>query len=85
MGGLVLAMIARVSLAHTGRPLQAPRLMGPAFLLFHLGAMARVFLTPWLPRAGLVATALCWIAAFALFVFCHGPMLCRPRVDGQPG
>ncbi|MDR2678370.1 MAG: NnrS family protein, partial [Zoogloeaceae bacterium] len=38
MGGLVLAMIARVSLAHTGRPLQAPRLMGPAFLLFHLGA-----------------------------------------------
>ncbi|MDR2259462.1 MAG: NnrS family protein [Azoarcus sp.] len=85
MGGLVLAMIARVSLAHTGRPLEAPRLMGHAFLLFHLGAAARIFLTPWLPRAGLMVAASCWIAAFGLFLLCCGPMLCRPRVDGQPG
>ncbi|MDR2129488.1 MAG: NnrS family protein [Burkholderiaceae bacterium] len=85
MGGLILAMIVRVSLAHTGRALQAPRTMHAAFLLFHLGAAARVFLAFWLPRAGLLIAAICWIAAFALFVAVHGPMLCRPRVDGKPG
>ncbi|MDR3352317.1 MAG: NnrS family protein, partial [Zoogloeaceae bacterium] len=85
MGGLILAMIVRVSLAHTGRPLEAPQAMGYAFLLFHLGAAARIFLIFWLPLAGLVIAATLWVMAFALFLFCHGPMLCRPRVDGQAG
>jgi len=85
MGGLILAMIARVSLAHTGRSLEAPRPMGYAFVLFHLGAAARVFLTPWLPLPGIIITSICWIIAFGLFILCHGPMLCLPRVDGEEG
>ncbi|MCL2021443.1 MAG: NnrS family protein [Betaproteobacteria bacterium] len=85
MGGLILAMVARVSLAHTGRSLEAPRPMAYAFILFHIGAAARVFFTPWLPSSGLIIAALCWMLAFGFFVLCHGPMLCLPRVDGEEG
>jgi uncharacterized protein involved in response to NO len=85
MGGLILAMIARVSLGHTGRPLQAPRPMAYAFALFHLGAAARVFLAAVWPLPGLAIASACWIAAFGIFVVCYAPMLCSPRVDGQAG
>ena len=85
MGGLILAMIVRVSIAHTGRPLDTPRPMGYAFILFHLGVAARVFLTPWLPMLGLIISTLCWALAFALFVLCHAKMLSLPRVDGKDG
>ncbi|SDH50354.1 NnrS family protein [Pseudomonas panipatensis] len=85
VGGLILAMIARVSLGHTGRALNPPAAMAWAFALLNLGVTARVFLVAWLPVAGLSLAALCWGAAFALFAWCYGPMLWRPRVDGQPG
>ena len=29
--------------------------------------------------------AACWGLAFALFVVHYAPMLCKPRLDGQPG
>ncbi|MCL2021216.1 MAG: NnrS family protein [Betaproteobacteria bacterium] len=85
MGGMILAMIARVSLAHTGRSLELPHPMVYAFILFHIGAVARVFLTPWLPLSGLVISAICWAIAFGLFVICYGKTLCLPRVDGEDG
>lgn len=85
VGGLVLAMVARVSLGHTGRPLQPPRAMAWAFALVNLGAAARVLLPPFLPLGGLLLAGACWTAAFGLFVGYYGPLLCRPRLDGQPG
>src|SRR5690606_19409903 len=42
MGGLILAMMARVSLGHTGRALQPPRAMAWALGLLNLGALIRV-------------------------------------------
>ncbi|MFI8747100.1 NnrS family protein [Pseudomonas sp. NPDC077186] len=81
MGGLILAMMARVSLGHTGRPLQPPKAMAWAFALLNLGALIRVAAGGvWLWLA-----ALCWGLAFALFVVHYAPMLCRARVDGHPG
>jgi uncharacterized protein involved in response to NO len=85
MGGLILAMVARVSLGHTGRPLQPPQAMAWAFALLNLGATARVLLPPFFPLGGLHLAGAAWVAAFGLFVWHYGPMLCRPRVDGQPG
>lgn len=85
MGGLILAMVARVSLGHTGRPLQPPATMAWAFALVNLGAAARVLLPPFFPLGGLHLAGAAWVAAFALFVWHYGPMLCRPRLDGQPG
>lgn len=81
LGGLVLAMMARVSLGHTGRPLQPPKAMAWAFAVLNLGALIRVAAGgSWLWLA-----ALCWGLAFALFVVHYAPVLCRARVDGHPG
>ncbi len=85
MGGLILAMVARVSLGHTGRPLTPPRGMGLAFVLIQLAGFARVLLIEVWPLAGLWLAAVCWVTAFALFAWGYGPMLCRARVDGHPG
>ena len=81
MGGLILAMMARVSLGHTGRALQPPQAMAWAFGLLNLGALIRVSAgSSWLWLA-----ALCWAVAFALFAWHYAPMLCQARVDGHPG
>ncbi|GHT81687.1 hypothetical protein AGMMS49543_04790 [Betaproteobacteria bacterium] len=85
MGGLILAMISRVSLGHTGRPLQAPAAMSWAFILLNLATVARVFIAPWHYPAALTLAAVCWTAAFGLFAWHYAPMLCRARVDGRPG
>lgn len=85
VGGLILAMVARVSLGHTGRPLQPPKAMAWAFALLNLGVLARVLLVLWLPLQGLSVAAGCWVLAFLLFAWHYGPMFWRPRVDGQPG
>lgn len=85
VGGLILAMIARVSLGHTGRPLQPPKAMAWAFALLNLGVLARVLLVVWLPLEGLTLAAACWIVAFLLFAWHYAPMYWQPRVDGQPG
>ncbi|WP_342622580.1 NnrS family protein [Pseudomonas alkylphenolica] len=85
MAGLILAMIARVSLGHTGRPLQPPAGMTLAFILLNLAGVSRVLLVLWLPSAGLWLAALCWVGAFALYAWRYAPMLLRARVDGHPG
>ena len=85
MGGLILAMIARVSLGHTGRPLQPPRAMIAAFILLQLGTLARVLLVEFWPVGSLHLAATCWAIAFGLFVIFYAPMLCRTRADGHPG
>jgi len=85
MSGLILAMIARVTLGHTGRPLQLPAGIVGAFVLFNLGTAARVFLSVIWPVGGLWLAAACWALAFALYVWRYAPMLVSPRVDGHPG
>lgn len=85
MSGLILAMIARVTLGHTGRPLQLPSGIVAAFVLFNLGAAARVFLASEWPMTGLWVAAVCWALAFALYAWRYAPMLVAARVDGHPG
>ena len=85
MGGLILGMVARVSLGHTGRSLEPPAGMTLAFILLQLACLCRVLLIAFWPLGGLWLAGLCWSLAFALFVWRYGPMLCRARVDGHPG
>lgn len=85
MGGLILAMIARVSLGHTGRPLQLPRGMGVGFVLMNLACVCRVFLVGVWPVVGLWMAGVCWCVGFGLYLWRYGPMLWRARVDGHPG
>lgn len=85
MSGLILAMIARVTLGHTGRPLQLPAGIGWAFVLFNLGSVARVFVYPAWPLPGLALASACWTLALALYAWRYAPMLLSARVDGHPG
>lgn len=79
MSGLILAMIARVSLGHTGRPLKPAAAMSVAFVLINLAALLRIWLAPVWPQAGFWLAAMGWSGAFGLFVWCYAAILCRPR------
>lgn len=87
MGGMVLAMMARVSLGHSGRPLQIAWPMIPAFGLILLAAILRVTaaIVPQVSQILLMGAILCWLMAFATFVLLYAPILCRARLDGRPG
>ncbi|MGB5332338.1 MAG: NnrS family protein [Woeseiaceae bacterium] len=88
ISGLMLAMMMRSALGHTGRPLVASGLDMSAFLVLQLAAIIRV-------TAGLFASSLypelvifsgvLWMLAFAIFLWRYLPMLVRPRIDGRPG
>ncbi len=88
MGGLMLAMMTRTALGHTGRPLTAGPAEILAFLLIHAAALLRIvpgMLWPSAYWAGLGLSTACWSAAFMLYLVRYGPILTRPRVDGRPG
>lgn len=84
MTGLIVAMMARVSLGHTGRPLKVNGAIAWTFALVQLAAVARVALTPF-TALGLSLAVLCWCLALLLFAWHYLPILLRPRVDGMPG
>lgn len=88
MGGLILAMISRVSLGHTGRPLSPPKVMSFAFFFISIAALVRS-LGPWaLPEKTMMfidISGTLWLLAFVIFVVSYAPMLMSPRKDGRPG
>ena len=88
IGGIILAMMARVSLGHTGRVLQVSAWVALAFILLSVAALIRTF-GPWLmPEFTLffyAGSSMLWIFAFILFLIKYAPMFCQPRVDGRPG
>ena len=86
IGGVILGMITRVALGHTGRPLRAARLIQIAYLLLNVSALFRSFGPLDDSRIALAYTGsgLLWIAAFGLFVWHYAPILVQPRAD-QPG
>lgn len=91
VGGIAvvtLGMMARVALGHTGRALRVSNAIALAFVLINCAALLRVLLPIAWPGAydGFIyASTLCWLAAFALFVFVYLPILTQARIDGQEG
>lgn len=87
LAGMILAMMARVSLGHTGRTLQPPSIMKYAFGLILLAAVFRVLagIIPLWSASLLLAAITSWVIAFGCFCICYGPMLCQARIDGRPG
>lgn len=79
IGGLILAMIARVSLGHTGRLLQPSNTVVLGFALLMIAALSRVFLVPF-SGLGLGLSALLWSGAFGLFLLHYTGILLKPRL-----
>lgn len=87
VGTMVLAVMTRVSLGHTGRSLVAPPSAVIAYTLVGWGALARVVAAfdsdafYWLAAA----SGVIWAAGFLVFVIGYFPILTRPRDDGRVG
>jgi len=88
MGSMILAVMTRVPLGHTGRPLILPRGAAVSYALVHAGAVARVatgLAGGTLQGTLLLIAGVLWAAAFWLFAALYAPILTRARVDGKDG
>jgi uncharacterized protein involved in response to NO len=88
MGSMILAVMTRVSLGHTGRLLVLPPGAVFSYALVNAGALARVCagLTAGpIQRPLLLVGGLLWASAFGLFALLYAPILARPRIDGGVG
>ena len=85
---MIMAVMTRAALGHTGRPLVVSPPIVWAYGLLAAATAVRVF-GPALPFLGytevIVLAAAAWTAAFSLYLWVYAPMLLRPRVDGKPG
>jgi uncharacterized protein involved in response to NO len=89
VGLMILAVMTRASLGHTGRRLVAPRLAAVAYLLVAGGALARVIAASLtdadITRIMLIVSGLAWACGFAAFILGYARILITPRLDGRPG
>jgi len=88
IGGLILAMMARVSLGHTGRKLQTLRGMGIAFMLMILAGIFRSPLAAFdllSPMMSLKLSFVFFILAYSIFLRRYIPILLQRRIDGRTG
>ena len=87
--GMLIAMVTRVTMGHSGRPLAMDRIAFGCFLGVQAAAALRVAseivtapaAIQWLLLGSLAA----WIAAFAAWGSRHAPIYLAPRSDGRPG
>jgi uncharacterized protein involved in response to NO len=84
---MVIAVMSRATLGHTGNVLVAAPGAVAAYVLLLSAALLRAFcnLAGVNALAVLMVAALCWVTAFVLFLSTYAPMLLRPRADGKPG
>ncbi len=85
MGTMILGMIARVSLGHSGRALQVGRRIQCAFALVIMAALIRVLiplLWPAYTLHGWNLSGLAWSLAYGLFVWVYAPILSSPGLMG---
>ena len=86
MASMILAVMTRATLGHTGRELHADIGTSAIYVLVTVGAILRVS-APWLPVDYLMSVKIAgalWGGAFLLFLALFGPKLLGPRPDGRP-
>jgi uncharacterized protein involved in response to NO len=87
---MLVAMVSRVSLGHSGRPLEADAVTWGCFLAVLATAALRVAAEfPGVPAEAQAMltwlSALAWLSALLPWVVSYLPMYLAPRVDGRPG
>ncbi|MDN3614992.1 NnrS family protein [Vibrio gallaecicus] len=88
LGGLIIAMISRVTMGHTGRAIYKGPSMAIAFFAIFVAALVRsvgvAFFPVYLIEMVNISAGL-WVLAYVMFMWKFGLMLLTPRVDGHPG
>jgi uncharacterized protein involved in response to NO len=81
VGTMMLALMPRVALRHTGRPLVLSPVMLAAYPAMSVAALLRITLVPseWTALA-VSATVLLWASCFAAYLALYGRMLLRPSL-----
>jgi uncharacterized protein involved in response to NO len=79
MATMILAVMTRASLGHTGRKLKAGFATSAVYICITLGAALRVLAALGVGdyRLGIEAAGFVWALAFAIFVLLYGPMFFR--------
>jgi uncharacterized protein involved in response to NO len=87
MGLMILGMISRVSLGHTGRPLRSGAMMAAAFVLVFCAFLVRVFGSYLIDSyaAVILAAATLWALGYGCFTVRYLVVLTTPRADALPG
>jgi len=88
MAGLIIGMITRTALGHTGRPLKARIGETTMYVLIQIGVVARLcaaFDLMGHRNGALLMAGAGWSAAFLLYLFIYGPYLFQSRIDGKDG
>lgn len=82
MGAMILAVMTRASLGHTGRELRADPATTVLYVAVLVSAFSRIgaALDPGHATSLLFLSSFTWIAAFLGFAIAYGPLLTRPRV-----
>ena len=85
MSTMILAVMTRATLGHTGRELVANPLTTLLYLLVTLGAALRVAVALGLfdYPVGLDVAGVAWASAFLLFLITYGPLLLGPRLGEE--
>jgi uncharacterized protein involved in response to NO len=88
-GGMLVAMVTRVTMGHSGRPLRMDRITLACFVALQLGAASRVLsevvTAPAAVRWFLLGSVALWLGAVAVWVGRVGGIYLAPRIDGKPG
>jgi uncharacterized protein involved in response to NO len=87
-GTMILGVMTRVALGHTGRPLEVSWAVVVSYILVGAAALTRVFgpsLAPNHYAAVLAVSIAAWSAAFLIFLGSYTSILFKPRPDGRAG
>ncbi|MEH6448933.1 MAG: NnrS family protein [Oleispira sp.] len=85
IGGLlsmIISMMARISLGHTGRKIRALPYMALCFTLLQIATLIRLIGPSVAPEISYMLAIFCIISALAIFLFHYGKILWLPRADG---
>ena len=85
---MIVAVMTRAALGHTGRSLKVHGLITIAYGLLALAAVVRVFGTTLFPfhySTVVLMAGVLWVSAFVPYLFIYAPILLRKRVDDKPG
>jgi uncharacterized protein involved in response to NO len=83
---MIVAVITRASLGHTGRPLKVERSVAIAYGMILLATLVRVFGGVVLPyEASIWIAGIVWLGAFGLLLATYAPILVLPRADQRAG
>ena len=88
IGCMVIGMMTRTALGHTGRALRAGNTELICYGLIGSAALVRVFvplLAPALTYHAVIAAAILWSCGFGWYALRYWPILSRARPDGHPG